>query len=620
LTHYTSLTTGVFMCGIIGYTGSKNAVSVALEGLKRLEYRGYDSAGVAFFSDGGVRVVRCKGKIMALAGLLESGQYSSSTCIGHTRWATHGRPSEENAHPHRSDGIVLVHNGIIENYLPLKKRLLEAGYKFNSDTDTEVLCHLIAHYARAKTLEDGVKEALKEVRGAYALAVISEDEPDKIVGIRKDSPLVVGIGEEEFFLASDVPAFLNYSNKVMFLGDGEMAVLTKKGVRVTGPDGAELQKEAQNVSWSPSMAEKGGYRHFMLKEIYEQPRAIADTLRGRFSAESGDVNLDEFGMSEAELKALEKIFLVACGTSYHAGLIGKYMIEELARIPVEVDIASEFRYRSPIINPGDLMIGITQSGETADTLAAQREVKRLGAKVLSICNVVGSTASREADAVFYTHSGPEIGVASTKAFTAQITGLYLFAIAAGKAKGLISKNRSAELLADLLMLPGNAEKALAADDYIMEAAREFSKAGGFLYLGRGIIYPIALEGALKLKEISYIHAEGYAAGEMKHGPIALIDDDLPVVVIAPKNVLHEKMASNMQEVKSRGGKIILITDDPSDDGCGISDKCIFVPSVNRYLTTVMMAIPVQLLAYHIAVLRGCDVDQPRNLAKSVTVE
>lgn len=368
------------------------------------------------------------------------------------------------------------------------------------------------------------------------------------------------------------------------------------------------------------MAEKGGYRHFMLKEIYEQPRAIADTLRGRFSAESGDVNLDEFGMSEAQLKALNKIFLVACGTSYHAGLIGKYMIEELARIPVEVDIASEFRYRSPIINPGDLMIGITQSGETADTLAAQREVKRLGAKVLSICNVVGSTASREADAVFYTHSGPEIGVASTKAFTAQITGLYLFAIAAGKAKGLISKNRSAELLADLLMLPGNAEKALAADDYIMEAAMEFSKAGGFLYLGRGIIYPIALEGALKLKEISYIHAEGYAAGEMKHGPIALIDDDLPVVVLASKNVLHEKMASNMQEVKSRGGKIILITDDPSDDGCRISDKCIFVPSVNRYLTTVMMAIPVQLLAYHIAVLRGCDVDQPRNLAKSVTVE
>jgi len=608
------------MCGIIGYIGTRNAVSVVLDGLKRLEYRGYDSAGVAFFSDDGIKVRRCKGKINDLAALLESGQYSSSNTIGHTRWATHGRPSEENAHPHRSDGIVLVHNGIIENYLPLKKRLIEKGYNFTSETDTEVLCHLIADHAKAHTLEDGVREALKEVKGAYALAVIRENEPDKIIGVRKDSPLVVGVGEEEFFIASDVPAFLNYTNKVIFLGDGEMAVLTKEGVRVTGTGGSDVQKEVQSVSWSPSMAEKGGYRHFMLKEIFEQPRAIADTLRGRFNAESGDVNLDEFGISDSELKSAEKIFIVACGTSYHAGLIGKYMIEELARIPVEVDIASEFRYRRPIIRPGDLMIGITQSGETADTLAAQREVKKLGAKVLSICNVVGSTSAREADAVFYTHSGPEIGVASTKAFTTQITGLYLFAVGAGRAKGLVAENRSAELLKDLLTLPGKVEEALSANEHIMAAAKDFFKARGFLYLGRGVNYPIALEGALKLKEISYIHAEGYAAGEMKHGPIALIDEELPVVVIAPKNVLHEKMASNIQEVKSRGGKIILITDDASDDGCGVSDRCIFVPETNKYLTTVIMAVPVQLLAYHIGVLRGCDVDQPRNLAKSVTVE
>ena len=608
------------MCGIIGYIGTRNAVSVVLDGLKRLEYRGYDSAGVAFFSDDGIKVRRCKGKINDLAALLESGQYSSSNTIGHTRWATHGRPSEENAHPHRSDGIVLVHNGIIENYLSLKKRLIEKGYNFTSETDTEVLCHLIADHAKAHTLEDGVREALKEVKGAYALAVIRENEPDKIIGVRKDSPLVVGVGEEEFFIASDVPAFLNYTNKVIFLGDGEMAVLTKEGVRVTCPDGSDVQKEVQSVSWSPSMAEKGGYRHFMLKEIFEQPRAIADTLRGRFNAESGDVNLDEFGISDSELKSAEKIFIVACGTSYHAGLIGKYMIEELARIPVEVDIASEFRYRRPIIRPGDLMIGITQSGETADTLAAQREVKKLGAKVLSICNVVGSTSAREADAVFYTHSGPEIGVASTKAFTTQITGLYLFAVGAGRAKGLVAENRSAELLKDLLTLPGKVEEALSADEHIMAAAKDFFKARGFLYLGRGVNYPIALEGALKLKEISYIHAEGYAAGEMKHGPIALIDEELPVVVIAPKNVLHEKMASNIQEVKSRGGKIILITDDASDDGCGVSDRCIFVPEANKYLTTVIMAVPVQLLAYHIVVLRGCDVDQPRSLAKSVTVE
>ena len=608
------------MCGIIGYIGKRNAVSVVLEGLKRLEYRGYDSAGVAFFSGKGIEVRRCTGKIKELVSLIASENPVSHTTIGHTRWATHGRPSEENAHPHRSNGIVLVHNGIIENYLQLRKKLSAEGYKFTSETDTEVLCHLIDAYAKDRSLEDAVRMALKEVRGAYALAVIKEGEPDKIVGVRKDSPLVVGLGDGEFFVASDIPAFLSYSRDVIFLDDGEMVILTNDGVKITGLDGGPLQKEVRSMSWSPSMAEKGGYKHFMLKEIYEQPRAIADTLRGRFNAESGAVNLEEFGLKEEDLKAVQRIFIIACGTSYHAAMIGKYMIERLAKVPVEIDIASEFRYRRPLLGSGDLMIVITQSGETADTLAAQREAKRLGARVLSICNVVGSTSSREADSVFYTHSGPEIGVASTKAFTTQIVGLYLFAVGIGYAKGAVSAEMSRELLTELLMLPGKAEEALIADENIKMVAKEFFKSRDFLYLGRGINYPVALEGALKLKEISYIHAEGYAAGEMKHGPIALIDEEMPVVILAPGDELHEKISSNVQEVKSRGGKIIAITNDAEDDICGMSDKCIFVPGTNPFLTSVVMAIPVQLLAYHIGVLRGCDVDQPRNLAKSVTVE
>ncbi len=608
------------MCGIIGYIGNRNAVSVVLEGLKRLEYRGYDSAGIAFFSEGGVEVRRCRGKIQELASLIESENPSSHTTIGHTRWATHGKPSDENAHPHRSNGVVLVHNGIVENYLPLKKKLIEKGFIFTSETDTEVLCHLIEDYAKRYPFEEAVREALKEVEGSYALAVIKEDEPGKIVGVRKDSPLVVGLGDGEFFVASDIPAFLSYSRDVIFLDDGEMVVLTSRGAEITRVDGMPVNKEVRAVSWSPSMAEKGGFKHFMLKEIYEQPRAIADTVRGRLNAENGEVNLEEFGLAESEIKTVEKIFIVACGTSYHAAIIGKYMIEGLVRIPVEVDIASEFRYRKPIIRTGDLMIVITQSGETADTLAAQREAKRLGAKVLSICNVVGSTSSRDADAVFYTHSGPEIGVASTKAFTTQLVGLYLLACGIGNIRGTISEDMSKELSRDLLMLPGKVEETLDSDENIKIIAKDYFKAKDFLYLGRGINYPIALEGALKLKEISYIHAEGYPAGEMKHGPIALIDEELPVVVLAPGDNLREKIASNIQEVKSRGGKIISITNDTADDVCAISDRCIFVPKTNPYLTPVLAAVPVQLLAYHIGVLRGCDVDQPRNLAKSVTVE
>ena len=608
------------MCGIIGYIGKKDAVSVVLEGLKRLEYRGYDSAGIAFFSANGIEIRRCTGKIKDLASMLESENPSSYAAIGHTRWATHGRPSDENAHPHRSRSIVLVHNGIVENYLDLKARMIEKGYQFNSETDTEVLCHLIEEYTKKYPLEEAIREALKEVKGSYALVVIKEDEPDKIVGVRKDSPLVVGLGDREFFLASDVPAFLSHSKDVIFLDDGEMAVLTGEGIAITGPDSIPVQKEVKSVPWSLSMAEKGGYKDFMLKEIYEQPRSIGDTLKGRLYLEEADVNLDEFGFSSDDLKKVEKIFIVACGTSYHAGLIGKYMVEELARVPTEVDVASEFRYRRPLVRPGDLMIVITQSGETADTLAAQRETKKLGAKVLSICNVVGSTSSREADAVFYTHSGPEIGVASTKAFTAQLVALYLFAVALGKAKDVISENLSTELLGELLVLPGKVEALLAVDEDIRKIAKEFFKARGFLYLGRGINYPIALEGALKLKEISYIHAEGYPAGEMKHGPIALIDEDLPVVVLAPVDNLHEKILSNLQEVKTRGGKVISITNDPKSAVFRVSDKCVLVPNINPYLTPVLMAIPVQLLAYHVGVLRGCDVDQPRNLAKSVTVE
>ena len=608
------------MCGIIGYIGTRNAVSVILEGLRKLEYRGYDSAGIAFHAGSGIDVVRCKGKIKDLADLVEAKHLSSATGIGHTRWATHGRPSEENAHPHRSGGIVIVHNGIIENYLSLKKDLIEKGYTFTSDTDTEVLCHLIRDHADNLPLEDAVRAALHSVKGSYAIAVISEKDPHKIVGVRKDSPLVVGLGEGEFFIASDIPAFLSYSRDVLFLNDEEMVVITPEGVLVTTLDGNMVTKEVTSITWSPAMAEKGGYRHFMLKEIFEQPRAVSDTIRGRFSLESGEVSVEEFGLSREGLQKIEKVYIVACGTSWHAAMIGKYLCEEIARIPVEIDIASEFRYRRPLIGPDHLMIVITQSGETADTLAAQREAKKLGARTLTICNVVGSTSACEADAVFYTHSGPEIGVASTKAFLAQVVSLYLLALALGRLRGTLTQERSRELLQELVMLPGKIEKTLTADEQIQEIARRYFQARGFIYLGRGMNFPVALEGALKLKEISYIHAEGYPAGEMKHGPIALIDEELPVVVLAPRDNLYEKIISNIQEVNSRGGRVVAVTDEGNSEVCEISCDCIMVPDVHACLAPVLLAVPLQLLAYHVGVLRGCDVDQPRNLAKSVTVE
>lgn len=608
------------MCGIIGYIGSRNAIPIVVDGLRRLEYRGYDSAGIAYLSDGKLEVKRCKGKIKDLESIIDNPNISSSIAIGHTRWATHGKPSDENAHPHRSDGIVVVHNGIIENYMELKQRLQDEGYHFTSETDTEVLCHLIKKYSATRPIEDAVRETLKDVRGAYAFAVINEKEPDRIVAVRKESPLVLGLGENEFFFASDVPAFLSHSKEVIFLDNNEMAILHRDGVIVTDFEGKPLNKEVVTISWSPSMAEKGGYRHFMLKEIFEQPRAIADTIRGRVYPEKGEVAIEEFGLEPEMIKSIEKIFIVACGTSYHSGLAGKYMIEALAKIPVDVDIASEFRYRDPIISNNSLFIAITQSGETADTLAALREAKSLGAKTLSICNVIGSTASREADSVFYTHSGPEIGVASTKAFTTQIVSLYLLAIAIGKIRGALSEETAEGLIEELLHLPTKLEYALELDNEITAIAKELFRAKDFLYLGRGINYPIALEGALKLKEISYIHAEGYAAGEMKHGPIALIDEEVPVVVLAPSGKLYEKVLANMEEVKSRGGVLVTVTNKGNDIAIKQSDYSIAVDKTNIYLNTILMTVPLQLLAYHISVLRGCDVDQPRNLAKSVTVE
>ncbi|MBV6341247.1 glutamine--fructose-6-phosphate transaminase (isomerizing) [Candidatus Magnetobacterium casense] len=608
------------MCGIIGYTGRNNAIELILDGLKKLEYRGYDSAGIAFIDDSAaLNIVRCKGKIGELVNKIGGFQGKSNTGIGHTRWATHGSPSENNAHPHMVDGIALVHNGIIENFMELKTDLLKKGVHFSSDTDTEVICHLIAiYYTQGYPFVEAVSTAIKQIRGSYAICVLNKQEPDKIICAKKDSPLVIGLGDGEFFAASDVPAFLSYTRDVIFMDDSELAILTREGVIFNNSDSEAIYKKPTTITWSPSMAEKGGYRHFMLKEIYEQPRAITDTITGRVNVQRGETNLYEFGFDRDFISGISKVCITACGTSWHAALCGKYMIEQLCRIPVEVDIASEFRYRQPIIDATTLFISITQSGETADTLAAMKEAKRAGAKTLTICNVVGSTAARDADFVFYTHSGPEIGVASTKAFVTQLVSLYLLAV------GLSSRNPSAvdtaELINDLLSLPSMLEEVLMSDSEIEHMARTISKSGGFLFLGRGILYPIALEGALKLKEISYIHAEGYPAGEMKHGPIALIDENLPVVILVSKGALYEKIISNIQEVKSRGGKTVVISNSDEPAVRQLADLFLLVPSSNVFLNPVIMSIPMQLLAYHVAVIKGCDVDQPRNLAKSVTVE
>ncbi len=609
------------MCGIVGYIGGQDATPIILDGLRRLEYRGYDSAGIATLDGGRIQIRRAQGKLLHLEKLLQERPLQGCRGIGHTRWATHGRPSETNAHPHKAGGFVVVHNGIIENYLSLKKRLREAGHVFRSETDTEIIAHLIEeHFKGSGDFEMAVRRALTEVRGAYAVAILCEEEPEKLIAAKLGSPLVVGQGNGEFFLASDVPAMLSHTREMIFLDDGEFVVFQDGTIRISDLEGTPRQKTPKTITWSPLMAEKGGYRHFMLKEIYEQPRAIADTLAGRILEDEGTIYLEGLNLGDEQLRQVKKIFIVACGTSWHAALVGKFLLEKIARLPVEVDIASEFRYRDPIVTGETLTVLISQSGETADTLAALREAKGKNGQTVAICNAVESSIARESDGVIYTHAGPEIGVASTKAFTTQLTALYLFALRLGLARRSVSHESCRELVRDLLKLPRKVEEILELDAAIEEVARVYMGAQDFLYLGRGNQYPIALEGALKLKEISYIHAEGYPAGEMKHGPIALIDEKMPVVIIAPHNATFEKVVSNMEEVRARGGRVIALTDHVDGELQGKADVLLRLPTVADDLMPILTAIPLQLLAYHIAVLKGTDVDQPRNLAKSVTVE
>ncbi|VAV84178.1 Glutamine--fructose-6-phosphate aminotransferase [isomerizing] [hydrothermal vent metagenome] len=609
------------MCGIVGYIGQRSARDVIIDGLRKLEYRGYDSAGIAIFCDGDgseIMLERSEGKLERLVEKLKGKELEGCVGIGHTRWATHGRPSEANAHPHMEGGVAVVHNGIIENYLTLRSEMSKEGAVFKSETDTEIVAHLIdREIKKGNSLKAAMQAALKRVKGSYALAAISRAEPGTIVAAKKECPLVVGIGEGEALVSSDVTAILDITRRAVFLEDGELAILTCDGLEVTDLDGKVIEKEERLIDWSPVMAEKGGYRHFMLKETHEQPRAVIDTFRGNLMEEAGDIFLDGL---EIDLETIERIYLVACGTSWHAALVGKFLIEDLSAIPTEVDLGSEFRYRNPLVSEKTLIIAISQSGETADTLAAVKEAKAKGAKVVAISNVVESSIPRLSDWTLYTHAGPEIGVASTKAFTTQLVSLYMFALYLGRRAGTVDSARGVELIRELVELPGKMETALATEQGIMDIAKRYFHFRDFLYLGRGINYPIALEGALKLKEISYIHAEGYPAGEMKHGPIALIDEDMPVVVIAPKDLHYPKVLSNMQEVKARGGRIIAVVSEGDSEVSTQADDVIVVPEVSAELSPVIMTLPLQLLAYHIAVLKGTDVDQPRNLAKSVTVE
>ncbi|MFI5303162.1 MAG: glutamine--fructose-6-phosphate transaminase (isomerizing) [Nitrospiria bacterium] len=609
------------MCGIIGYIGKNEAVPILMEGLKKLEYRGYDSAGVAYIHQNKLVLNRAVGKLANLESLLSKKETGSHIGIGHTRWATHGRPSEVNAHPHRSGKIVLVHNGIIENFIPLKKRLIEKGCNIKSETDTEIVVHLVEQeILEGWDFEKAVQNVLREIKGAFALVILSEEDPDRIIAVRNGCPLVVGIGKGEYFVASDIPATLSHTREYLFLNDGEMVILSSKGVEVKDFEGRLKSKPSQFVEWSPVMAEKEGFKHFMLKEIFEQPQAIADTLRGRISTDNGNIYFHEVELPKAFLKKISKIHIVACGTSWHAALVGKFYIEQLARIPVEVDIASEFRYRDPILSPSDLFIAISQSGETADTLAGMFEAKSKSVKSIGICNVVGSTLAREADGVIYTYAGPEIGVASTKAFTTQLTALFLLALYLGQTRELLSEEQSLSYLKNIVHLPRLIEEVLAKENEILEISKMFFKSKDFLFLGRGANYPIALEGALKLKEISYIHAEGYPSGEMKHGPIALIDDKMPVVVLVPQDSVYSKVLNGIMEIKARDGIIIAIANSRDEELLKYVDYLFIIPETDPLLNPILMSLPVQLLAYHIAVLCGSDVDQPRNLAKSVTVE
>jgi len=614
------------MCGIIGYIGSKPVVPVLLDGLRRMEYRGYDSAGVALVSPEGIALRRSAGKLVNLENALRDDPADGVYGVGHTRWATHGRPTEENAHPHRDchGKIVVVHNGIIENYLELKHELQAQGHTFKTETDTEIVAHLVEREMRTDGLENAVRRALKLMRGMFALVLVSVEDPEKIVAVRNGPPIIVGLGQGEFFVASDIPAILSHTRDVVFLGDEEMAVVTRAGVDFTDFTGRAVSKTSKRVLWDPIAAEKGGHKHFMLKEIFEQPTAARDTILGRVSLEQGHVFLEEINLSEEVFRELRKITIIACGTSWHAGLVAKFLIESLARVPVEVDYGSEYRYRNVVAGQNELLLVITQSGETADTLASLREAKRKGVSSVAICNVVGSMATRETDGTVYTHAGPEIGVASTKAFTSQLVALELLALYIAQARGTLEPDQMRERIDSLLQLPHIIDQAVRASAAMERVAERFHSRRDFLFLGRGINYPIALEGALKLKEISYIHAEGYPAGEMKHGPIALIDENMPVVALAPDDAVFEKMLGNVQEAKARGASVIAVTSEGDARMSAIldpaTDVVVPMPRTSAELTPIVMTIPLQLLAYYIAVRRGCDVDQPRNLAKSVTVE
>jgi len=614
------------MCGIVAYVGAKPVVPVLIGALRRLEYRGYDSAGIALAAGGRIEVRRAAGKIERLERAIRADPVDGDFGVGHTRWATHGRPTEENAHPHRdcSGRLVVVHNGIIENYLALKRELQRAGHRFETETDTEVIAHLVEHELEGDGVENAVRRALRKLRGLFGMVLAHAEDPNKLVAVRNGPPIVVGIGDDEFLVASDIPAILDHTRDVIFLGDREMAVITHGGVEFTDFAGRAVSKATQRIQWDPVMAEKAGYKHFMLKEIFEQPWALQETVLGRVSEERARVFLGELEIPDAALRDVEQVVLIACGTSWHAALVGKFLVERLARVRVEVDYGSEFRYRDPIVGERTLAVVISQSGETADTLAALREARKKGARGIAVCNVVGSMATRESDGTVYTHAGPEIGVASTKAFTSQLLALHLLALHLAHVRGTLEEPAARKLVESIAHVPVLVEHALKSDALIQSIAKRFYRSPNALYLGRGVNYPIALEGALKLKEVSYIHAEGYPAGEMKHGPIALIDEHMPVVALAPRDGVFEKMRGNLQEVKARGGSVIAVTDAPPEEFEAVLDRerdsVIPVPPTHPLLMPIPMVVPLQLLAYHVAVLRGCDVDQPRNLAKSVTVE
>ncbi len=610
------------MCGIIGYIGNNTAMPILIEGLKRLEYRGYDSAGVAIMENGDLTVEKTKGKISQLEGLVNGRKWKGTLGMAHTRWATHGEPNTENAHPHTdcTGDIAIAHNGIIENYSPLKQQLIKEGHRFTTQTDSEVIAHLVEKFHKATgSLEEAVRLTVSQLEGTYGLVIMSKKEPDKIIGVRNGSPLIIGIANDENFLASDVSAILKHTQKVIYLDDHEMVTVRRDGFMTKTIDNVQTNKQVHQVDWDLEMIEKGGYDHFMLKEIHEQPETITNAMRGRLVYDEGIAKLGGLNMTDDELRSTKRIMILGCGTSWHSGLIGEYIIEEHARIPVEVEYASEFRYRNPIIEPGTVTLAISQSGETIDTLEAMREARRRGSRILGISNVVGSTIARESEGGVYIHAGPEIGVASTKAFTSQITVLSLLALLLGRLR-VMSKREGQEQIEHLQRLPSQVQQILDAEDQIMEIAQAYCNDTNFLYLGRGANFPVALEGALKLKEISYIHAEGYPAAEMKHGPIALIDKNMPVVVICPKDNAYHKILGNIAEVKARRGRIIVICNEGDDEVAEMADHVIAIPQTLDFLYPILTVIPLQLLAYHIAVLRGCDVDQPRNLAKSVTVE